>query len=121
MCNQRDVKNCIVIIKYLLSPFEQVHALNAGKDFVKGVGMLASEVIIRGESCDQAMLNNGTFGAQYDAQVGNIELVESGRVDGKFAGNFTENSRFAIFGVGPYSGGEMVSFSLFRAVSCDKN
>ena len=90
-----------------------MHALNADKDFVKGDGLLASEVTIRGESCDQAMLNNGTFGAQYDAQVGNVTLVESGRVDGKFAGNFTENSRFAIFGVGPYSGGEMVSFSLW--------
>jgi hypothetical protein len=90
-----------------------VHALDAGKKFVKGDGLLASEVTIRGESCDQAMLNNGTFGAQYDAQVGNVELVESGRVDGKFAGNFTESSRFAIYGVGPYSGGEMVSFSLW--------
>ena len=30
------------------------------------------------------------------AQVGNVELVESGRVDGKLAEDFTENSRFAI-------------------------
>ena len=98
-----------------------MHALNADKDFVEGVGMLASKVIIQGESCDQAMLNSGTFGAQYDAQVGNVELVESGRVDGKFAGNFTENSRFAIYGVGPYSGGEMVSFSLWFKTNDSKN
>ena len=106
MCYQRGKK-------YLPFTFHQVHALDAGKDFVKGDGLLAIEGTIRGESCDQAMLNNGTFGAQYDAQVGNVALVESGRVDGKCAGRFTENSRSAIFGVGPYSGGEMVSCSLW--------
>ena len=95
--------------------------MNAEKDFVEGVGMLASEVIILGESCDQAMLNSGTFGAQYDAQVGNVELVESGRVDGKFAGKFAGNSRFAIFGMGPYSGGEMVSFSLWFKTNDSNN
>ena len=40
-----------------------MHALNAEKDFVESVGMLASKMIVQSESYDQAILNSGAFGA----------------------------------------------------------
>ena len=52
------------------------------------------------------------LGIQYDGQVGNVEIVP-GRESENSAGLFHPNSRFAIYGVGPFSGGEVVSFSLW--------
>ncbi len=55
------------------------------------------------------------FGQTYDAQVGNIELVE-----GKYglAGKFTSESRAALYGMGPHSKGEPISYALwFKTVS----
>ena len=51
---------------------------------------------IRGINCTKSILNIGTFGAQYDAQVENVSLV-GGRNGGR-AGYFYGESRMAIFG-----------------------
>jgi len=48
---------------------------------------------------------------QYDAQVGNLEIVDGG-VDGK-AGRFNESTRVGIWGMGPHSGGVIMSYSLY--------
>ena len=56
--------------------------------------LIANEVTIRNELCTKSMPNVGGFGAQYDAQVGNIALVQGW--DGGGAGYFTRESRMAI-------------------------
>jgi len=75
--------------------------------------MMATSVEVRDVNCTESLYNQGSFGAQYDAQVSNIELVPGRKGTGDTAGLFNEDSRMAIFGVGPYSGGEVISFSLW--------
>ena len=75
--------------------------------------LMATSVEVRGVHCVDSIYNQGSFGAQYDAQVSNIELVSGRKGTGDTAGLFKEDSRMAIFGFGPYSGGEVISFSLW--------
>jgi len=75
--------------------------------------LMAKEVDIDGIKCVESFENNGSFGKQYDAQVANIEKQPS-RLGGGFAGHFDgNNSRFAIYGVGPFGGGQTISVSLW--------
>ncbi len=74
--------------------------------------IMATDVKIRDKICRHSMSNKGEFGAQYDAQVTNISLTK-GRNERGYAGLFNEDSRFAIYGSGPYSGGEIISFGLW--------
>ena len=78
----------------------------------------ATKVDVNGVVCEDSMLNSGAFGAQYDAQLGNVNLV-SGRKSGDLAGRFRKNSRFAIYGMGPFGAGEIVSLSLWFKTSND--
>ncbi len=48
---------------------------------------------------------------QFDAQVANLDFLE-GKV-GEFSGFFTNQSRLAIYGTGPNSGGNIISVSLW--------
>jgi hypothetical protein len=48
---------------------------------------------------------------QYDAQVGNLVLVND-NVRGK-VGRFNETTRVSLWGLGPHSGGVVVSYSLY--------
>jgi len=73
--------------------------------------LIANEVTIRNELCTKSMPNLGGFGAQYDAQVGNIALVQGW--DGGGAGYFTRESRMALSSTGPFSAGEAISFGLW--------
>jgi len=84
--------------------------------------LIATEVNIRDSNCKEAIENKGEFGVQYDAQVTKIYTIADARKEGSNAGLFTESSRMAIFGVGPYSGGQPVSFSIwFKTVVTDKD
>ncbi len=56
--------------------------------------LIPNEVAIRNELCTKSMPNVGGFGAQYDAQVGNIALVQGW--DGGGAGYFSRESRMAL-------------------------
>jgi Predicted phosphohydrolases len=86
----------------------QVFALN-DKD-----NLMLSSVEIHGVVCTNSILNNGSFGSQYDAQVGKLRLAtHRKRLEGGHAARFRKMSRVAIFGVGPFSGGEIVSFSMW--------
>jgi hypothetical protein len=86
----------------------KVFALNDNKN------LMLSRVEIQGVVCTESVLNNGTLGSQYDAQVGKLRIARNGkRSQGGYAGRFRKNSRFAIFGMGPFSGGEIVSFSMW--------
>lgn len=73
--------------------------------------LILSKKKIRGVISEDAMLNDGTLGQQYDAQVANIEMVPGRR--GKWAGKFTEHSRFSIFARGPHGAGNLVSYNIW--------
>jgi hypothetical protein len=67
------------------------------------------------------MMNSGSLDSQYDAQVANLKIVPSKRnhleggsnTDAGYAALFRFQSRFSIFGVGPLSAGDIVSFSMW--------
>lgn len=77
-----------------------------------GDSLIATNVTVRNMTCIDSIHNHGIFGAQYDSQVANIDIIPN-RVPGNSVGLFHNDSRFAIFGVGPFSGGEIISFSLW--------
>ena len=77
-----------------------------------------SEVNIDGVSCDRSFRNQGAFGRNYDAQNGNIELAEGPR--GK-AGVFNPNSQMAIYGAGPHSYGNVVSYALWMKTTSEED
>jgi len=74
--------------------------------------LMVTEIVIRNKLCKESFFNYGAFGAQYDAQIHNVRLVE-GRNVGKYAGLFDEESRFGVYGGGPLGGGEIMSFGLW--------
>lgn len=86
----------------------QVFALNDNNN------LMLSSVVIWGVVCTDSMLNTGTLGSQYDAQVGKLRIAKHPkRLQGGNAAHFRRKSRFAIYGMGPFSGGEIVSFSIW--------
>jgi hypothetical protein len=82
--------------------------------------LMANSIDIDDVTCTDSLENLGSFGKQYDAQIGNIELVK-GRPGGGRSAQFTHNSRLAIYGVGPLSGGQIVSASLWFKTSHTEN
>ena len=82
--------------------------------------LMANSIDIDDVTCTDSLENLGSFGKQYDAQIGNIELVK-GRPGGGRSAQFTHNSRLAIYGVGPLSGGQIVSVSLWFKTSHTEN
>jgi len=76
----------------------------------QGGNPFKSEVDIDGVTCDRSFPNRGAFGRNYDAQNGNIELAEGPR--GK-AGVFKSDSQMAVYGAGPHSHGNVVSYALW--------
>ena len=57
------------------------------------------------------------FIEQYDAQVANLSLERNTSILGPSSGIFTNDTRVAIYSMGPYMGGEIISFSLFFKTS----
>ncbi len=94
--------------------FEEIHPLGTRQVISMNdeEHLVARKVTIRDKVCTDSMFNKGGFGAQHDAQLCDITLVD-GRENGGHAGWFGENSRFGMFGTGPFSGGEIVSFGLW--------
>jgi Laminin G domain./Calcineurin-like phosphoesterase. len=86
----------------------QVFALNDEDN------LMLRSVTIQGVVCTDSMLNTGTLGSQYDAQVGKLRIgTHRKRSEGGHAARFRKKSRFAMYGMGPFSGGEIVSFSMW--------
>jgi len=77
-----------------------------------------SEVTIQGVRCDRSFANRGVFGQNYDAQYGNIVLVDGPR--GK-AGVFNPNSQMAVYGAGPHGRGNMVSYALWMKTTSEED
>ncbi len=109
MLNLLDLKSEVVSFD-----FEEIHPL--GKRQVLGLKdrehLMLTEVEIRGKVCKESMFNQGVFGAQLDAQLSNITLVE-GRDERGLAGLFSDESRFGVYGSGPFSGGEIISLGVW--------
>ena len=82
----------------------------------QGGNPFKSKVEIGGVICDRSFPNRGAFGRNYDAQNGNIVLAEGPR--GK-AGVFTPKSRMAVYGAGPHSYGNVVSYALWMKTSSE--
>ena len=78
--------------------------------------LMANSIDIDKVTCTDGLENLGSFGKQYDAQIGNVQLVE-GRPGGGRSARFTDDSRLAIFAMGPLSGGQVVSVSLWFKTS----
>jgi len=58
--------------------------------------LVASSVGVRCVNCSESIYNHGSFGAQYDAQVSNIELVPGRKGTGDTADLFNEDNRMTI-------------------------
>ena len=71
---------------------------------------VVKEVTISGILCDHSLPNVGSFGMPYDAQISDISLVDG--VHGS-AGMFGRESRAAVWGMGPHTGGNTVSYALW--------
>ena len=94
--------------------FEENFALKdrivLGFSLRQGGDPFKSKVDIEGITCDRSFRNRGAFGRNYDAQNGNIALAEGPR--GK-AGVFNSKSQMAVYGAGPHSHGNVVSYALW--------
>jgi hypothetical protein len=95
--------------------FDAIHDLDDRqvlglKDKDKADVLVAFEMTIRGKTVSESIWNKGSFGDQYDAQVGGIKLVDG--VSGT-AGQFDGTSRMGIFGVGPHGPGNAISLSFW--------
>lgn len=65
---------------------------------------------IRGVECARIFTNRGEFGRHFSALQANVELIDGPR--GK-AGRFDEESRMAVFAMGPHHGSHAVSYALW--------
>jgi len=103
--------------------FEENFALKdrivLGFSLRQGGNPFKSEVEIEGVMCDRSFPNRGAFGRNYDAQNGNIELATDGP-RGK-AGVFNPKSQMAVYGAGPYSYGNVVSYALWMKTTSDED
>jgi len=73
---------------------------------------------IRGVKCSRVFPNLGTFGKHYSALKANVEMVDG--IRGR-AGRFGENSRMAIFAMGPHYGDHAVSYALWVRTTSTEN
>jgi hypothetical protein len=103
--------------------FEENFALKdrivLGFSLRQGGNPFKSEVEIEGVMCDRSFPNRGAFGRNYDAQNGNIELATDGP-RGK-AGVFNPKSQMAVYGAGPYSYGNVVSYALWMKTTSEED
>ena len=76
---------------------------------------IVDAVPVNGIICKYSIPNLGEFGQNYDAQAANIELEDG--VHGN-AGKFSSTSRAALWGMGPHTGGDIISYALwFKTIS----
>ena len=77
---------------------------------LRGYELAVEWIEMRGVQCWNSIPNKGEFGKQYDAQFGNVDLHVG--VMGKSA-LFTPKSRMAVYSMGPYTGGTIISYSFW--------
>mmetsp|Transcript_3775 Transcript_3775/g.4949 ORF Transcript_3775/g.4949 Transcript_3775/m.4949 type:complete len:149 (-) Transcript_3775:695-1141(-) len=74
---------------------------------------------IRGKVSREGMINHGSFGQQYDAQIASLKFKPG--IEGENSGMFTKKSRVAIASYGPFATGEPMSMSLFFRTTQEEN
>ncbi len=90
-----------------------------GFSLFQGGNPFKSEVDIQGVPCDRSFPNRGAFGRNYDAQNGHIELSADGP-RGK-AALFNPGSQMAVYGAGPHSYGNVVSYALWLKTTSEED
>lgn len=107
----------------LLFDFDENFAMKdrivLGFSLRQGGNPFKSEVTIDGVTCDRSFPNQGAFGRNYDAQNGNIELAADGP-RGK-SGVFNATSQMAVYGAGPHSYGNVVSYALWMKTTSQED
>ncbi|MEW6997785.1 LamG domain-containing protein [Colwelliaceae bacterium BS250] len=99
----------------LLEPKSKLLNFTFEQDFgqvdrpINGLKEKKNSFILDGKRCDRTLPNLGTFGAQYDALHCNVEVVSA---ENGNAGQFTEDSRMAVFAMGPLQGKHAVAYEL---------
>ena len=91
--------------------FENIFQINARPTY-----FMKTYQVVGDTNCTESIHNMGSFGAQYDAQIANIQLVP-GRNANTYAGKFAPDSRFGVFGMGPYTAGMAHSVALWMKTS----
>ena len=95
--------------------FEKSHGINERQVFGLQTreNLRPEEVAIHDMVVSTAIWNQGSLGKQYDAPVGNVQIVQ-GNVTGN-AGYFYGPSQMGVYSFGPQTGGDIISYSiLFR-------
>jgi len=107
----------------LLEPKSRLLHYTFDQDFaeqdrpINGLSEKKNSYIIDDTQCNRTLVNSGSFGPQYDALHNNVEIVPG--INGN-AGQFTEDSRMAVFAMGPLQGKHAIAFELsFKTESKD--
>ncbi len=107
----------------LLEPKSRLLHYTFDKDFaepdrpINGLSEKKNSYVIDGKQCNRTLANSGSFGSQYDALHNNVEIVPGKNGN---AGQFTEDSRMAVFAMGPLQGKHAIAYELsFKTESKD--
>lgn len=99
----------------LLTPKSKLLNFTFNQDFaqvdrpINGLSEKKSSFVIDGKRCDRTFANNGSFGAQYDALHCNVDIVAA---NNGYAGKFSQDSRMAVFAMGPSQGKHAIAYEL---------
>lgn len=84
---------------------------------INGLSEKKSSYVIDGKRVSRTLANQGSFGNQYDALHHKVKIVPGQNGN---AGKFTEDSRMAVFAMGPLQGKHAVAFKVsFKTKSKD--
>ncbi|WNC69178.1 LamG domain-containing protein [Thalassotalea nanhaiensis] len=76
---------------------------------INGLSEKKSSYVIDGKRVNRTIANNGSFGSQYDALHHKVAIVASKNGN---AGQFSQDSRMAVFAMGPLQGKHAVAYEL---------
>lgn len=76
---------------------------------INGLSEKKSSFVLDGKRCDRTFANSGSFGTQYDALHCNVQVVAGNNGN---AGKFSQDSRMAVFAMGPSQGKHAIAYEL---------
>ena len=105
----------------LLEPKSKLLHFNFEQDFaqvdrpINGLSEKKKSSVLDGKRCDRTLANTGTFGDQYDALHCDVDIVPGKNGN---AGQFSKDSRMAVFAMGPSQGKHAIAYELsFKTTS----
>ncbi|WP_019028904.1 LamG domain-containing protein [Colwellia piezophila] len=105
----------------LLEPKSKLLHFDFEQDFaqvdrpINGLREKKKSSVIDGKRCDRTLANSGSFGDQYDALHCDVDIVPGKNGN---AGQFSHDSRMAVFAMGPLQGKHAVAYELsFKTTS----